>query len=110
MTHRAAWLIFNGEIPQGIRVLHHCDVPWCVNPEHLWLGTQKDNVDDMWKKQRANVVAAQKAKQKITEEQAKEIQRLYATGLYFQYELAPLFGCTKETIGMITRHIPFYSR
>ncbi len=51
-AHRAAWTFYKGEIPQGKRVLHHCDVPSCVNPEHLFLGTLRDNTQDSIKKGR----------------------------------------------------------
>lgn len=46
VAHRVAWLLCHGEIPDGLRVLHHCDNPPCVRPDHLFLGTQKDNVLD----------------------------------------------------------------
>lgn len=46
-THRLAWELANDEIPDGLHVLHHCDVPLCCNPEHLFLGTQADNMADM---------------------------------------------------------------
>jgi len=46
LAHRAAYTIYVGEIPQGINVCHKCDVPECVNPDHLFLGTQKDNIQD----------------------------------------------------------------
>jgi hypothetical protein len=46
-AHRAAWTVANGQIPPGMQVLHRCDTPPCINPEHLFLGTQADNVRDM---------------------------------------------------------------
>lgn len=47
LTHRAAWRMYKGEIPQGAHVLHKCDNPRCVNVEHLYLGTHLDNIRDM---------------------------------------------------------------
>lgn len=46
-THRAAWLVDRGEIPDGLWVLHTCDNRLCCNPDHLWLGTPKQNTQDM---------------------------------------------------------------
>jgi hypothetical protein len=51
-AHRSSYLAFKGEIPPGLNVCHTCDNPICVNPEHLWLGTQKENVLDSKKKKR----------------------------------------------------------
>lgn len=52
-AHRASWLAFKGAIPAGMMVLHRCDTPCCVNPEHLFLGTSQDNLRDMIRKGRA---------------------------------------------------------
>ena len=64
-AHRYSWTLANGEIPPGICVLHRCDVRTCVRPDHLFLGTQQDNLADMtekgrrrgrWSRERVNVV------------------------------------------------------
>jgi hypothetical protein len=52
-AHRAAWMLYHGEIPDGMYVCHRCDVPSCCNPDHLFLGTAKDNFHDCMKKGRA---------------------------------------------------------
>lgn len=51
-VHRLIWEFYKGPIPQGVQVLHKCDNPSCSNPEHLFLGTQKDNVHDCMNKGR----------------------------------------------------------
>ena len=56
-AHRLSWLAFKGPIPQGLGVLHSCDVTGCVNPDHLFLGTQNDNMKDMARKGRRKGIA-----------------------------------------------------
>src|SRR6516165_9709222 len=52
-NHRAAWVVYRGPIPKGMCVLHTCDTPSCINPSHLFLGSQVDNVRDMIAKGRS---------------------------------------------------------
>jgi hypothetical protein len=54
-AHRVAWLLTHGDIPDNFCVCHRCDVPLCVNPDHLFLGTQKDNLQDASRKGRLRV-------------------------------------------------------
>lgn len=98
LAHRWSYQYFSGEIPEGMYVLHTCDEPSCVNPQHLFLGTQADNVRDCAGKGRRNQVRYHK----LTQEQRDEICRLYATGEFTFADLGRRFGVQYTTIA---RHV-----
>jgi DNA-binding CsgD family transcriptional regulator len=95
-AHRAAWLLYRGSIPQGLQVLHRCDVRWCVNPKHLFLGTNADNNADMVAKRR-HPRGASHGKAKLTPVQVVEIRNLRASG-HTATELANRFNVSIPTI------------
>jgi hypothetical protein len=74
-AHRVMWQIMFGKIPGGLIVRHKCDNPACVNPSHLVLGTQKDNVHDMFERGRG--AAQRRETAKLTVEAVKEIREKY---------------------------------
>lgn len=83
MAHRISWELYRGEIPPDLKVLHRCDVPNCVNPDHLFLGTQKDNVADMIQKGRARyrgLKGESNGRAKLTENQVAGIRARHASG------------------------------
>jgi hypothetical protein len=77
-AHRFAYALFRGEIPDGLLVCHHCDNPLCVNPDHMFIGTDLDNQIDCIKKGRAYLLGppkgADNACAKLTKEQVLAIR------------------------------------
>lgn len=103
LAHRLSWEIHNGPIPDGLYVLHKCDVPLCSNPEHLFLGTQRDNMQDCIAKGRKSR-GKQCSFAKLTEEQVVEIRRRYAEGGTSQQSLAQEFNVSRGHVqAIITR-------
>lgn len=102
LTHRMAWELSSGAIPNGLHVLHSCDNPSCCNPKHLFLGTNTDNIHDRNAKGRANRAKGEKSgSHKLTEYQVLEIRNRYAAGGIYQYELAKEYGVKQPAISLI---------
>ena len=78
-AHRVSWMFSKGDIPSGVSVLHHCDVPICVKPSHLFLGTDLDNSHDCIEKRRNNF-GERNGRAKLTTEAIQEIRRRFALG------------------------------
>jgi hypothetical protein len=79
LAHRFSWELHNDAIPAGLFVLHRCDTPACVRPDHLFLGTRRDNTHDMMAKGR-QAVGTHKCNAKLTEEDIPRIRQLVAAG------------------------------
>lgn len=102
LVHRVAYEHFCGQIPEGLLVCHTCNNPCCVNPKHLKLGTDQNNMDDM-------VLAGRQNKQKgedhhnakLSKEQIVEIRELYSTGFVTQQDLADHFDVSQVHISNI---------
>lgn len=112
-AHRIAYKHFVGEIPKGMFVCHSCDVPSCCNPDHLFLGTNQDNVNDMMKKGRnskpprnLHVVGSVHPGAKLNEEQVVEIRSKYLQGST-QQTLANQYGVVRQTISKNVNHKRF---
>lgn len=109
-AHRASWRIFRSTIPEGIYVCHHCDNPSCVNPEHLFLGTPTDNMQDASKKGRIKVPIESFASDdthqvaKMTNEQVRFIR---ANPQISGRVLSKMFGVTPTAISCARRYKTF---
>jgi len=101
-AHRAAWLLFWGPIPDGLLICHECDVGICVNPDHLFLGTHKDNTKDMIQKGRANPRRGEECHYaKLTANDVIAIRRSKETGV----ALSKLYGVGEMEISRIKRNL-----
>lgn len=116
-AHRASWMHHNGEILNGLWVLHKCDVRPCINPEHLFLGTQQDNIRDMHAKGRgctknnhytrkrlaAGILYANVASQTaLTKDKVILIKRAHAAGIPIRL-LGRALDCAQQTIQAVVR-------
>ena len=110
-AHRLSWEMHNGIIPEGIFVLHKCDNPSCVNPEHLFLGNQKDNMQDCSKKKRncmqvyPGAFGHRKGEKhrgaKLSNSDVQEIVILFGSNKYTKAELARMFKVHRTTVSKI---------
>lgn len=94
-THRLSYRISKGKIPKGLFVCHTCDIRDCVNPDHLFLGTCKDNLQDMSKKGRAyngDKKGIKNGRAKVTEEIVLKMRKEYKLGNISYKKLGKKYG------------------
>lgn len=117
LAHRLSWMISNDSlIPAGMVVMHSCDNPACVNPDHLSLGTNQDNSDDKFRKNRMRFIGPKNSAKGernagaiLKEIQVREIRKRLQSGIE-RRELATEFGvsiyCINEiAIGKTWKHV-----
>lgn len=102
LTHHFAWELTSGAIPDGMRVLHRCDNPRCVRPDHLFLGTQADNVHDMWAKGRADHRGERNGRARLTPDDVRQIRQLSREGVGYR-PIARRFGVASPTVRDIVK-------
>jgi predicted XRE-type DNA-binding protein len=98
LAHRLAYQLYRGPIPNGMLVCHRCDVPSCVNPDHLFIGTHKDNIADCIQKDRRRDQRGEKNNlAKLTKQTVLSIRKANGS----QYEIARKFGVSRSNVGLI---------
>ena len=101
LAHRVSWMENRGPIPEENIVCHSCDIPSCLNPDHLWLGTDKENSDDMYRKGRNRQPRGEAHRSAVlTEDQAKQIIKRLKAGEK-GYKIARSIGCTINIVQLI---------
>lgn len=98
-AHRLVWELTHGPIPAGMEVCHQCDNPPCCNPDHLFLGSRQDNVQDATHKGRTTI-GERNPMAKLTWEDVAEIRARHAAG-ESRSEIAERFGVTRGTVWLI---------
>lgn len=101
LAHRISWKLHRGEIPSGMCVLHRCDVACCVNPDHLFLGTQQENIADKVAKNR-QAKGERHGMSKLSDADVKSIGVLKNFVGMKAKDIAPLFGVTPERIWQLS--------
>jgi hypothetical protein len=99
-AHRMSWQLHYGPIPKGLFVCHKCDNPGCVRPDHLFLGTNKDNSNDRDAKGRT-AKGTQLPKCKLQESDVIEIRDLYNNTNITMIELTFLYPICRTNIHII---------
>lgn len=104
--HRASWLVHKGPIPEGLHVLHTCDVKGCIAPDHLFIDTEVDNMQDKHRKGRNDPrQGSLNPAAYLNEEKVREIKYFIEHSGLTQKRIAEHFGVTQSVISNIKNGI-----
>ena len=103
-AHRWSFKFHVGKIPKGKYILHNCDNPSCVNPKHLRIGSQKENIVECSIKDRISF-GIKRPNSKLTDENVLKIRKLYATSEISQMKLAQKFNVSQRNIFNILHNV-----
>ncbi len=109
LAHRASWIVWKGNIPDEVCVLHKCDNPSCINPEHLFLGTIHDNTLDMMSKNRQNFIGlvkfGSKNQNSVLDEELVILMRIIRNHSAISYKkLSMLFQCQEQLCRKVCKY------
>lgn len=106
-AHRVAYEQHKGQIPEGMMVCHTCDNPICINPDHLFLGTQKDNMSDAKSKGRNSPPPVHAGEDhhlaQLSDDEVNDIRGFHLMGIP-QVEIARMYNVSRFTINKIVNH------
>lgn len=100
---RVVYELAHGKFDKKLSVLHRCDNKKCVNPKHLFLGTHRDNMNDMVKKERQS--RGEDSRSKLTEKQVKKIRSVFKKGTVTKQDIADMFKVSRKLIFNIINRI-----
>ena len=102
-AHRVAFMLCKGDIPKGLLVCHSCDVKLCVNPDHLFLGTDKDNAYDYYRKYGHPTNGERNGMVKLTRSKVVAIRALMSSKKFKAKHIADVFGINRDYVYTIAR-------